>query len=209
MNATPAQRLLRPAPLVALFGIALAAFVWWAVRSGDSTPALRSVPHDLLVRRDGLFFEADGTNRFTGFVTENHPSGEPKSRSAVADGRLHGLSEGWHTNGVRQIEEHFAAGLSHGLRTKWHPNGQKASEAPVVSGEIEGVFRRWHENGALAEEITLVRNVPNGPARSWHPDGSLKATATMKDGQIVQQKFYAEGEQPAGQDLAATHSATR
>lgn len=209
MNATPAQRLLRRAPLLALVVVGLAALVVWIVRTGDSHRPVRSVPHDLLVRRDGLFFEADGTNLFTGFVTENHPTGEPKSRSAVAEGRLHGLSEGWHTNGVRQVEEHFVAGRSHGLRTKWHPSGQKASEAPIVSGQIEGVFRRWHENGALAEEITLARGVPNGPARSWHPDGSLKASATMKDGQVVQQKFYAAGEQPAGQDLAVSNSATR
>lgn len=156
-----------------------------------------------LLKVDGRFLLREATNQpFSGWVTEHYATGTRRSRSRVVDGRLHGLSEGWHTNGVRQIQEHFAAGLSEGLVTKWHPDGTKASEGTARAGKFEGVFRRWHPNGVLAEEISLVAGKPHGLSRSWFPSGSLKAEVTLEAGEVMKQQFWEDGEQPA---LAATN----
>jgi antitoxin component YwqK of YwqJK toxin-antitoxin module len=127
---------------------------------------------------------------------ERYPDGRIKSRSAVSNGVLEGLSEGWHTNGVKQVEEYFHAGVSHGRRVKWYESGRKCSEAAIVNGKIEGVFRRWHENGVLAEEIPMANNRPEGLSRAYYPSGCLKAEATLRDGKVVAQQFWKDGEQP-------------
>lgn len=172
------------------------------LKRGTPSATVVEIRRDQLVLRDGLLCSTNSASPFTGIVTEVYPDGLPMSRSVVVAGKLDGLSEGWHTNGVRQVEEHFVAGVSHGPRTKWHPNGQKASEATVVSGHIEGLFRRWHDNGQLAEEITLRADQPQGPARAYYPSGFLKASAVMNDGKAEQQKFWDDGQQ-RGEPLLA------
>ena len=145
-----------------------------------------------LMLREGRYLRPGTTNRFTGLMIERRPDGALQARSQVSDGLLEGLSEGWHTNGIKQIEEHFHAGVSHGPRVKWHPNGQKLSEVRVVEGKLEGIFRRWHDNGQLAEEITLKAGQPEGLSRAFYPNGRLKAEATLHHGQPTQQQFWPE-----------------
>ena len=144
---------------------------------------------DSLKLRDGLLYRPGETQPFTGSMTEYYPDGTLQSRSVVCNGLLHGVSEGWYTNGQRQVLEHFVAGVAHGPRTKWRPDGQKLSEAEVVDGRLEGMFRRWHENGALAEEIPMKAGEPDGVARAFNPDGSLKAEARLQAGQVLAQRF--------------------
>lgn len=165
------------------------------LKPGTPSATVVEIPRDQLVLSDGLLCSTNSGSPFTGIVTEAYPDGSPMSRSVVVGGKLDGLSEGWHTNGVKQVEERFLAGVSHGLRTKWHPNGQKASEANILSGRIDGLFRRWHDNGQLAEEITLRADRPHGPARAFYPSGFLKASAVMVDGKPEQQKFWDDGQQ--------------
>src|SRR4051794_27694543 len=47
-----------------------------------------------LVLRNGRLYPANGSNAFTGVMIEQFPGGLAKSRSAVHEGRMHGLSEG-------------------------------------------------------------------------------------------------------------------
>ncbi len=131
---------------------------------------------------------------FTGVIVDTYESGALKSRMAVSNGLLEGLSEGWFTNGQPQIQETFRAGVSHGLRTKWHDNGRKMSEALVVDGKIEGVFRRWSKDGSLSEEIQMKGGAANGIARAYHPDGSLRAQARLENDRLLEQELWQPGQ---------------
>ncbi len=168
-------------------------------------PPVPERPLTELIKVDGRFVLRSDTNQiFSGWIAERYESGVLRSRSRVVGGVLFGVSEGWHTNGVRQVEEHFVAGVSEGLVTKWHADGCKASEGTARAGKFEGMFRRWHPNGVLAEEVNLVAGQPDGLARSWFPSGSLKAEVTLKSGQVVTQKFWKDGERVPEPVLAKT-----
>jgi antitoxin component YwqK of YwqJK toxin-antitoxin module len=164
--------------------------VFRPARTGPVTEAKRQT----LTLRDGRLYRPGDAAPFSGVVTEFYANGVPLSRSSVANGLLEGLSEGWHTNGRIQVREQFTAGVSHGQRIKWHANGQKLSEATIVRGKMEGLFRRWHEDGALAEEIPMKAGQPDGLARSYFPSGFLKAEARLRDGQVIEQHFWNDGE---------------
>lgn len=138
-----------------------------------------------LVFTNGLNFRRGETNPFTGFLTEHYAAGGLRSRSAISNGLLHGLSQGWHTNSQLQVEEHFAGGVSHGPRTRWFANGTKESEATIVRGVIEGVFRKWHTNGVLAQEISMSNGVPHGLSRAFAPDGALKKQVSVSNGVVA------------------------
>jgi antitoxin component YwqK of YwqJK toxin-antitoxin module len=147
-----------------------------------------------LVLVNGRLRLSGASNEFSGLMLEHYAEGSLRSRSAVTNGLLHGLSQGWFTNGQMQISENFKEGVSHGLRTKWYADGAKQSEASIVAGKIHGSFRRWHPNGALAEQAEFVMDQPEGPSVAYFPSGYLKARVVMKDGKPVEQTFWKDGE---------------
>lgn len=154
------------------------------------------VPRASLVLKDGKLFRPAQGEPFTGTVVEHYPHKQLQSRSLVSNGVLHGLSEGWHTNGVRQVAEHFVNGVSEGVRVKWHPNGTKLSEAAIVKGKLNGNFRRWEENGKLAEQIELVDDVPHGESLAFFPSGCVKTRVRLERGQVVNRETFKDGEVP-------------
>ncbi len=137
-----------------------------------------------------------GETLFSGLMVERYPDRSLMSRSEILAGRMHGVSEGWFTNGALQVREHFEQGISHGLRIRWNEHGTKVAEARIVSGKIEGMFRRWHDNGVLAEELAMVHGEPEGVSRAWYPSGHLKAVVQMSGGAQVSRMDYADGEVP-------------
>jgi antitoxin component YwqK of YwqJK toxin-antitoxin module len=127
-------------------------------------------------------------------MIERFADGLAKSRSAVLGGRLHGVSEGWHTNGQLQVLEHFTDGVSNGLRIKYYPNGQKQSEAHVVAGQLHGVYRRWHANGQLAEQIEFRSGKPEGVSLAYFETGFLKTRTMSRSGAVVDRQTWKDGE---------------
>jgi antitoxin component YwqK of YwqJK toxin-antitoxin module len=189
--------------------IALVACVVLGVRRWRTetppAPAV-AVPLAELVLHEGRLVRTGDTNAFTGWMEEHHPGAGLKSRSWISAGRLDGVSEGWFTNGVLQVREHFVAGLSEGTVTRWHETGTMQSEGTALAGKLEGTFRRWHENGVLSEELHLRAGQPEGLSRAWFPSGCPKAEVTLKDGKIVTQQFWKDGERPSETTLAQAGS---
>jgi antitoxin component YwqK of YwqJK toxin-antitoxin module len=177
----------------AITAAVLASLILWRLLPRPPQ-ALRQVPSNELVLRDGRSFCQQETAPFKGAIIERYPDGSLKSRSVLSNGLMHGVSEGWYTNGNLQVREHFDKGVSHGMRTKWLADGRKMSEATIENGKIIGTFPRWHENGSLAEEIQMKDGNPDGVSIAYHPDGSLKTRATVQNGKIIEQRFWKAGE---------------
>lgn len=157
-----------------------------------------------LALRDGRYVEPNTGRPFTGIMLELYPSGACRSRSVVSNGFLEGLSVGYYTNGLRQIEEHFRAGVSWGPRFKWYDDGSKLSEAEVVDGKLEGTFRRWHPNGALAEEVPLKGGLAHGLSRAFYPNGRRKAEARMHQGQLLERHYWPDSDLAVSRDTSQT-----
>lgn len=182
-------------PAVLLLGLAAAALIGlglFLLARRDVAPPpppapLREVSRTDLTRTNDRLQVPGESQAFTGWMLDRYPDGTLRSKSAVSNGLLQGVSEGWHTNGTIQIREFFVDGVSHGLRTKWSPEGTRISEATVEHGKIQGMFRRWHTNGSLAEEVSMKDDQPDGVAQAFHPDGTLKTRVTLRNGTVVKQ----------------------
>lgn len=185
---------MRGTPGTILFGsLGLCAAVL-AGCSRPEPPAAPEVPRSSLVLKDGRLHRPAQSAPFTGTVVEYYAPKQLQSRSVVSNGLLHGLSEGWHTNGVRQVAEHFVNGVSEGVRVKWYPGGAKLSEAAIAGGKLNGIFRRWHENGKLSEQIELRDDQPHGESVAYYPSGCLKARVRLERGQPVATETFKDGE---------------
>lgn len=177
-----------------LAAIGLAAYLLFFGLQSKKGPPLNTLRSELTLQ-NGLWRWAEESKPFTGVMIDTYESGALKSRSEVSNGLLQGLTEGWFTNGQRQVQESFRAGVSHGFRAKWHANGRKMSEVLVVEGKLEGMFRRWSEDGSLSEEIEMKEGAAHGISRAYNPDGSLRAQAQLQNGRVLDQKFWQPGEQ--------------
>lgn len=156
-------------------------------------PPLSSVARARLENRGGKLYRPGAEAPFSGWITDQHPTGEAKLRSAMVEGRLHGQSEGWSTNGTLELREHFQRGLPHGTRVTWHPNGQKRSEGELVAGQQQGSYRQWDEEGKLVAEAEFQAGKPHGLSRAWYPSGYLKAEVLMKHGEVQTRHVYPDG----------------
>ena len=194
-------------PRIAFWGVilVLVAGLWLFLRQlpGDPERPMIEVARPYLTLRSGRLYHGPEKRTFTGFLVERYPGGLLKSRSVVSNGVLWGLSEGWHTNGVLQVQERFVQGVSDGLRTKWHENGQKASEVPIVKGKLHGTFQRWDEQGRLMESLELKNGEPDGVSMAWHPSGALKTRMVMANGKVVEKMNWKDGEAPVNAVKAA------
>jgi len=166
---------------------------WGWFRTRSPQPPVEATLEALEKVGDRLVWK--GTRRgFTGRLVTREDNGVLRSASAVVDGRLHGLSEGWFTSGVLQIREPFVDGVSQGIRTKWRSDGTKESEASIRDGRIDGRFVRWNPDGSPSEEAFFQAGVPVGEARAWHPDGSLAFWCRLEQGKVVESKNWPPGE---------------
>jgi antitoxin component YwqK of YwqJK toxin-antitoxin module len=184
-----------------LLCLAAMAFVFFFPPTDEPrTTTLPEVQRSALTLRDGRLYRDGERAPFRGFMIESYVDGDLKSRSAVSNGMVNGVSEGWHTNGVMQLREHFVEGVAHGVREEWFESGKKQSESMIVNGKLHGLFRRWHENGQLAEEIEMKEGEPDGIARSYYPSGFLKTTARLENGKLINQTNWNDGEQKPSAD---------
>lgn len=153
-------------------------------------PGTISINREQLRIRSGQFYSPDSTTPFTGWMLDHYPGGELSLRSAVINGRLHGLSEGWFTNGVRQLREAFHSGIPEGPRTTWHPNGRKRSEGTLRAGLQQGTYRQWDEQGQQIVAAEFLDGKAHGISLAWHASGFLKAEALMNHGEIEVRRAY-------------------
>jgi len=181
--------------------VALVGALAWFARQPPLSPnvptpsaEVAEVPRAQLEIRSNRLHQIGVANTFNGWMVERYPDGALRSRSAVTNGLLHGLSQGWHTNGQLQVSEYFVAGTAHGVRSKWYPSGAKLSEATIAEGKLNGPFRRWHENGAPSEQIEFTNDQPDGICLAWFPSGSLKTRVLTQSGQLIKQQSWKDGE---------------
>ena len=147
---------------------------------------VEQVSRKQLVLQQGRLMKTSQTNAFTGLMVELYPDGALQSRSAVSNGLLHGVSEGWHTNGVLAITEIFVSGKSHGTRTKWDAASNRIAETTIFAGQIHGSHREWYTNGLPALEMSMVDGKAQGLARKWNPDASMAGQWVLSNGVVVQ-----------------------
>ncbi len=193
------DRARRPLVLISILFLLLTfLFLQWPPVSRvnqTQVPAVPVIELDLseLLLEEGVLRERTKPDApFNGLMVESFSPGHIRSRSVVSNGLLEGLSEGFYTNGVRQIEEHFQGGVSHGLRTKWHSNGQLMSKAAIVEGELHGLYESWDAAGNRETWIEMSQGKPHGLSVAFFPSGYLKSRVELDHGIVVSRQEWDE-----------------
>ena len=95
---------------------------------------------------------------------------------------LHGASERWYADGVKQLEVHYTDGLRDGPRITWFDNGQMWANGTYKHGREDGVWTAWWPNGFRQREWHMRDGAWDGMYTEWHDNGEKKKQVEFVDG---------------------------
>jgi antitoxin component YwqK of YwqJK toxin-antitoxin module len=105
----------------------------------------RSVNSQQLEERDGLMYEINQLDPYSGKVETFYENGQKQIEAIYVDGREHGLRAAWYENGQKMLEKNYVHGKPHGKKEEWYESGKKWSEKNYVDGKEHGKYERWYE----------------------------------------------------------------
>jgi|AntAceMinimDraft_14_1070370.scaffolds.fasta_scaffold10487_4 antitoxin component YwqK of YwqJK toxin-antitoxin module len=83
------------------------------------------VDYDKIVERDGVFYEVNSEEPFTGRAVAWYENGQKEGESVFLNGRPHGKSTGWYENGQKEVEKEARHGKRIGKTKRWKENGER------------------------------------------------------------------------------------
>jgi antitoxin component YwqK of YwqJK toxin-antitoxin module len=107
----------------------------------------------VLEKRDGLYYEIDSSEPYTGQYVRKHENGRLASELYFKDGVEHGVLTQWDIDGTKQRELHYEGGMLNGPETGWYKDGQKSSEAFYTNDERHGLLTLWSPNGTMLSKF--------------------------------------------------------
>jgi len=141
----------------------------------------KEVGEDELVQRNGLIYERNSDEPFSGNVVK-YKSGQKIEEFPVEDGIQEGIKRLWYDDGQIKGKFKFTAGEVNGTFEMWHENGKKSVEQEYSHGVEDGTFESWHENGKKDVELEFEDGLIDGTYESWYENGQKKFKIDLKSG---------------------------
>ena len=141
-----------------------------------------AVDVDSLEARDGLLYQPNESEPFSGWSKMMYDSGQVQELSQFKDGVEDGPYTSLHENGQKKSEGTYKNGVDDGLKTSWYKNGEKR-EVTYKDGVRDGLERSWHENGKKWSEDTYKEGKREGLGTVWYKDGQKHYEVEYKEGE--------------------------
>jgi len=143
-----------------------------------------------LEEREGLAYEANQENPFTGEVITTDKDGKIIKEENFKDGLLHGAVTTYHSiskedtlldpnSPVKEMSGQYTNGKKNGLWTYWAKNSQKIVELTYQDDKFNGKWTSWYINGQKKKEGVYDNGKQIGLWNFWTQDG--KQLEVIKD----------------------------
>ena len=142
----------------------------------------RTISEAALQDRNGIKYEVNQAEPFTGVVTGEFANQQRRIESHYSKGKLHGIQTVWFNNGQKQSATPYQNGQLHGNQTVWHRNGKTQSITPYQNGKRHGAHKEWDDQGKLRIETPYQNGELHGMARAWHANGKLARAVRWEAG---------------------------
>lgn len=134
--------------------------------SKDAYQVSASEFDEFFAYRYGLLYQKFSDTPFSGRVVtaEEGEEGDFVSLDeGWVDGKKHGVSTRWFSNGIKMYERNYNGGKWHGTVTRWWPNGQKMYVRAYTEGKRHGKEATWRSDGT---PINLSTTKPSQDAET-------------------------------------------
>ena len=106
-----------------------------------------------------------------------------KRIESYKNGKIEGLSKGWHKDGNKKFETYYKGGKLDGLSIWWYENGQKQAEIDYIDGLRNGDAKWWDEKeGYLTCTEKVQNDLKEGPTNWFYKSGAKKEVSHFKAG---------------------------
>ncbi len=140
------------------------------------------VPVYELDKINGLYYQRNTIDPFTGMAIDEHVNGQKKLNIPIKDGKVDGVAKEWNMNGDKIYEASFENGIQIGTETQWYATGDKKLELNYVNGEPDGICTEWHKSGQKKSEGLFKNGKEEGEHNWWYSDGNLDQQVFFKNG---------------------------
>lgn len=153
--------------------------------------------------RYGLLFLKSSDVPFSGRILtiDTGESGEyVQSDEQWREGRKHGVSAKWFSNGIKMFERNYQDGKWHGTVTRWWPNGQKMYVRGYTNGVRHGKEITWRSDGtplsiphsSVPESVKKLGTTPSADTLSTVEEPDVLPTIDLpgfSDELVVEPQF--------------------
>ena len=150
--------------------------------------------------REGLVYQAQDGELFTGTITEEFDSGIIKSIEPYSAGKRDGLWTEWYENGNGKKEVAFVEGNPHGEMKLWYKNGEPREVRSFYHGVKNGISAEWYPSGMLKRSGYYHMGERDGTWTEWSESGLKKRERTYEDG-ILKHDWISWQEEDVGSTI--------
>jgi len=167
--------------------------------SKDAYQVTASEFDEFFIYRYGLLYQKFSDTPFSGRVvtTDKGEQGDFVSLDeGWLDGKKHGVSTRWFSNGIKMYERHYNEGRWHGTVTRWWPNGQKMYVRAYTEGKRHGKEATWRSDGTPIEisssEPSEVRTSPSILQDTANQSDDLPSVSIPESTSVTEPEFDTE-----------------
>ncbi len=179
--------------------------------SDDAYQVSKSEYDDNFVSRYGLLYLKASQDPFTGRIltVDVGESGEfVSSDESWKEGKKHGKSSKWFSNGIKMYERNYNEGRWHGAVTRWWPNGQKMYVRAYSNGVRHGKEATWRSDGTAlslpADGTPKVVESDLGTGEIEHslPNVNIEGPSPVSEPSVISDDIQLDPVEPAFEPTA-------
>lgn len=123
---------------------------------------------------------------FSGYTLSYYDEDQSKvkTQKGYLEGKRHGLTKAWYSDGQLKQEVHYADNKMHGSKIAWWPDGSLQSQYQMLMGVPHGELLEWYESGELFRKRNFVHGKEEGLQQAFRKNGKLYVNYESKDGRI-------------------------
>lgn len=114
----------------------------------------------------------------------NKDQSKIKTQKGYLNGKRHGLTKHWYSDGQLKQEIHYSDNKMHGSRTVFWPDGTVQSRYQMVLGVPHGELLEWYATGELFRKRNFVHGKEEGLQQAFRKNGKLYVNYEARDGRI-------------------------
>ncbi|MGB3345515.1 MAG: hypothetical protein WBA61_16520 [Aequorivita sp.] len=140
---------------------------------------------DQISMRNGLAYQVNKDNPFTGKVIHKLENGQVLISGAYSNGKKDGKWSEFYQNGQIKLKEEFKDGHYDGIVENFMENGIMKSHETYKDNSLNGACEYFSDNGTLIKKATYLNDELHGEFKENYANGNPKIITTYQNNKVV------------------------
>ncbi len=152
----------------------------------------KEVDFDSLVERNGIKYEVNSDEGYTGNSVGFHENGQKAVQCSFIDGELNGNYSEWYENGQLKLNVTYRNGSVVDMKSEFWMNGNKKATAEYANGKRNGESLTFKENGTVSKREEYLNDSLHGEVIELWTDSTIISTGKYSHGRKVGEHVFSD-----------------